>query len=56
MAIASNPSSASRSKHIDDKFHFIEGLVRAGKIRNFLTKALCRKKFMMYRATLMDLA
>ena len=28
MAIANNPSSASRSKHIDVKFHFIQGLVR----------------------------
>ena len=31
MTIANNPSSSSRSKHIDDvKFHFIQGLVRSG--------------------------
>ena len=29
-AIANNPSSASRSEHIDVKFHFIRGLVRGG--------------------------
>ena len=29
-AIADNPSSASRSKHIDVKLHFIRGLIRAG--------------------------
>ena len=32
-AIADNPSSASRSQHIDVKRHFIRGLVRAGEIR-----------------------
>ena len=31
--IADNPSSASRSKHIDVKLHFIRGLVRAGEVR-----------------------
>ena len=30
-AIADNPSSASRSKHIDTKPHIIRGLIRAGK-------------------------
>ena len=65
MAIANNPSSASRSKHIDEKFHFIQGLVRAGEIRilhvetedqhaDILTKALWRKKFMVHRAELMN--
>ena len=29
--IADNPSSASRSKHIDAKLHFIRGLIRKGK-------------------------
>ena len=29
-AIANNPSSASRSKHIDVKLYFIRGLIRAG--------------------------
>ena len=67
MAIANNPSSASRSKHIDVKFHFIQGLVRSGEIRilhvgtesqhaDILTKALWRKKFVMHRTALMDLA
>ena len=31
--IADNPSSASRSKHIDVKLHSIRGLIRAGKVR-----------------------
>ena len=31
-AIADNPSSASRSKHIDVKLHFIRGLIRAGEV------------------------
>ena len=31
VEIADNPSSASRSKHIDVKLHFIWGLIRAGK-------------------------
>ena len=65
MAIANNPSSASRSKQIDVKFHFIRGLVRAGEIRilhvgtehqqaDILTKALLRKKFMVHRAALIN--
>ena len=65
MAIANNPSSASRSKHIDVKFHFIQGLVRAGEIRilhvgtehqhtDIFTKELWRKKFMVHRAGLMN--
>ena len=68
MIIANNPSSAaSRSKHIDVKFHFIQGLVRSGEIRilhvgtesqhaDILTKALWRKKFVMHRTALMDLS
>ena len=32
-AIADNPSSASRSKNIDVKLHFIRGLVCAGEVR-----------------------
>ena len=32
-AIADNPSSASRSKHIEAKLHFIRGLIRKGKFR-----------------------
>ena len=31
--IADNPSSASRSKHIDVKLHFIRGLIRTGGVR-----------------------
>ena len=66
MAMANNPSSASRSKHIDVKFHFIQGLVCAGEIwilhvrtedqhADILTKVLWRKKFMVHRAALMNL-
>ena len=32
-AIADCPSSASRSKHIDVKLHFIRGLIRTGEVR-----------------------
>lgn len=32
--IAGNPSSsASQSKHTDVKIHFIQGVIRAGKVR-----------------------
>ena len=31
-AIADNPSSASRSKHVDVKLHFIQRLIRAGEV------------------------
>ena len=66
MAIANSLSSASSSKHIDVKFHFIEGLVRAGNIRishvgmkdqhaDILMQALWRKEFMMHRAVLINL-
>ena len=66
-AIANDPSSASRSKHIDVKLHFIRGLVCAGEVRvlhvgtaeqhaDMLTKPLWRNKFMLYRAALMDLS
>ena len=64
-AIANNPSSASRSKHIDVKLHFIRGLIRTGVVRvlhvrteeqhaDVLTKALWRKKFMVHRAALIN--
>ena len=61
-------NSASRSKHIDVKFHFIQGLVHTGAIQiihvgtesqhaDILTKALWRKTFVIHRSTaLMDLA
>ena len=66
-AIADNPSSASRSKHIYVKLHFIRGLVRAGEVRvshvgtaeqhaDVLTKPLWRKKFMLHHAALMNLS
>ena len=64
-AIADNPSSASRSKPIDVKLHFIRGLIRTGEVRTLhvgleeqhadvLTKALWRKKIMVHRAALMN--
>ena len=31
-AIVDNPNSASRSKHIDVKLHFIQGLIRAREV------------------------
>ena len=54
-AIMDNPSSASRSKHVDVKLHFIRGLVRTGEVRilhvgtavqhaDVLTKPLWRKE------------
>ena len=66
-AIAYNPSSASRSKHIDVKLHFIRGLIRMRGVRSFhagteeqnadvLTKALWRKKLFVHRAALMHLS
>ena len=66
-AIANNPSSASRSKHIDVKLHFIRGLVRAGDVcvlhvetaeqhADVLTKLLRRKKIMLHRAALINLS
>ena len=67
IATANNPSSASRSKYIDMKFHFIQGHVRSGEIRilhvgtesqhaDILIKALWRKTFVIHRTVLMDLA
>ena len=66
-AIANNPSSVSRSKHIDVKPHFIRELVRAEEIRvlhvgtaeqnaDVQTKPLWRNKFMLHRAALMNLS
>ena len=66
-AIANNPSSASRCKHIDVKLYFIRGLVRAGKVRvlhvgtaeqhaDMLTKLLWRKKFMLHRAAFINIS
>ena len=64
-AIANNPSSASRSNHIDAKLHFIRRLIRTGAVRilhvetkeqhaDVLTKALWKKKFLLPRAALMN--
>ena len=64
-AIADNPSSASRNKHIDVKLHFIRGIIRMEEVRimpvgteeqhaDVLTKAFWRKKFMVHRAALMN--
>ena len=64
-AIADNPSSASRTKHIDVKLHFIRGFIRTGEAgilhvgteeqhANVLTKAFWIKKFMVHRAALMN--
>ena len=64
-AITDNPSSASRSKHIDVKLHFIRGLTRTGEVRilhvgteeqhaNVLTEAFWREKFMAHRMALMN--
>ena len=64
-AIADNPNSASRSKHIDVKLPFIRGLIRTEEVRilqvgteeqhaDVLTKAPWRKKFMVHRTALME--
>ena len=55
MTIVNHPSSTSRSKHIDAKFHFIQGLVRIHQHADILTKALWRDKFMVHHAALMNL-
>ena len=66
-AIADNPSSASRSKHIDVELHFIRGLIRTGEVRTLhieteeqhadvLTKAFWRNQFLVHRAVLMILS
>ena len=66
-ASVDNSSSASRSKHIDVKLHFIRGLILAGEVSivhhgmeeqhaNVLTKPLWRKKFLVHRAALMNLS
>ena len=66
-AIANNPSSASRSKHIDVKLHFIRGSIRAGEVRvlhvgtaeqhaDVLTQPVWRKKLMLHGAALMNLS
>ena len=66
-AIVDNPSTASRSKYIDVKLHFIRGLIRAEEVSivhvgteeqhaDVLTKPLWRKKFLAHREGLMNLS
>ena len=66
-AIADNSSSASTSKHIEVKLNFIRGLIRVGGVRvvhvgsgeqhaDVLSKPLWRKRFMLHRASLMNLS
>ena len=65
--IANNPSSPSRSKHIDVKLDFIRGLIRTEEVRilhvgteeqhaDILTKTLWTKEFLAHRAALMNLS
>ena len=65
-AIADNPSSVSRSKHIDVKLHFIRGFIGAGDVRvlhggteehhaDVVTKPLWRK-FMLHGGVLINLS
>ena len=62
-AIAYSPSSASRSKPIDVKLHFIPGLIREGDVcvlnvgtavqhADVIAKPLWRNKLMFHRAAL----
>ena len=64
-AIVDSPSSASRSKYIDVKLHFIRGLIRTGGVRilhvgtenqhaDVLTKTFRRNKFLVRRAALIN--
>ena len=67
-AIADNPSSVSRSKHIDVKLYFIRRSIRAGKVCALhvgteeqhadvlTTRLLWRNKFLLHRAALMNLS
>ena len=66
-AIADNPTSASRSKHIKVKLNFIRGLIRVGEVRilyvrmveqhvDVLTKPLWRKKVLLHCSALMNLS
>lgn len=59
--IEKSSGSASRSKRVDVKFHFVQGLSSAGEIpiihvgtegrhADILTQGLRRKKSMVYRA------
>ena len=65
-ALAENPQSSHRSKHIDVRFHFLRELVRLGQVTihsvasaeqhaDILTKPLGRKASRRYRDYLMNL-
>ena len=65
-AMAENPLSSGRSKHIDVRWHFIRELVESGEVKivhvgteeqhaDMLTKALDVKLFKRHRAALMNL-
>ena len=65
-ALAENPLSSERSKHIDVRYHFIRELVGTGRIRivhvdsgwqhaDILTKPLSINLFARHRRVLMNL-
>ena len=64
-SLAGNPHVSHRSKHIEARFHFLRGLVRLGKVKNYsvasaeqhadnLTKPLGREAFWRHRGFLMN--
>ena len=66
-AITDNPSSASKSKHIDVKLHLSRGSVRTGGVRvlcigtkeqhaDVLAKALRREKSLVHHVALINLS
>ena len=66
IALAENPLNSARSKHIDVRFHFVRGLLRAKKIDiqfvaseeqhvDILTKFLAATPFKSHRNFLLNL-
>ena len=66
MALAENPLSSARSKHIDVRLHFVRELLRAKKIdilfvaskeqhADILTKSLAATPFKYHRKFLLNL-
>ena len=66
IALAENPISSARSKHIDVRFHFVRELLRANKIEvqfiaseeqhaDILTKALAATPFKSHRKFFLNL-
>ena len=66
IALAQNPLSSARSKHIDIRFHFVRELLSAKKIdiqfvaseeqhRDILTKSLAAIPFNLHRRFLLNL-